>query len=46
MTVKELAMNLTDTIFTDKNAARKYLEASRWSDGVFCPHCGGTEKNK
>ena len=46
MTVKELNMNLTDPIFTDKNAARQYLEASRWSNGVYCPHCGGTEKNK
>ena len=39
-------MNLTDPIFTDKDAAREYLEASRWADGVFCPHCGGTEKNR
>ncbi|MEX0367996.1 MAG: IS1595 family transposase [Ruegeria sp.] len=39
-------MNLTDPIFTDKDAAREYLEASRWADGVFCPHCGGTEKCK
>ena len=20
--------------------ARKYLEALRWNDGVYCPHCG------
>jgi transposase-like protein len=39
-------MNLTDPIFTDANAARAYLEASRWANGVFCPHCGGTEKCK
>jgi transposase-like protein len=39
-------MNLTDPIFTDKNIAREYLERSRWADGVYCPHCGGTEKNK
>lgn len=39
-------MNLTDPIFSDKNAAREYLEASRWANGVFCPHCGGTEKCK
>src|SRR6056297_3317039 len=37
-------MNLTDPIFTDPDAAREYLEASRWADGVFCPHCGCTEK--
>ncbi len=39
-------MNLTDPIFTNKDAAREYLERSRWSDSVFRPHCGGTEKNK
>ena len=33
-------------MFTDKNAARRIWEASRWSNGVYCPHCGGTEKNK
>ena len=38
-------MNLTDPIFTDVDAAREYLEASRWPDGIVCPHCGGTEKN-
>ncbi len=37
-------MNLTDPIFTDVDAARAYLEAQRWADGVACPHCGGTEK--
>ena len=39
-------MNLTDPIFNDADAAREYLEASRWANGVFCPHCGGTEKCK
>lgn len=38
-------MNLTDPIFTDKDAARDYLEAQRWPDGAVCPHCGGTDKN-
>ncbi|NKB29113.1 MAG: IS1595 family transposase [Rhodobacteraceae bacterium] len=37
-------MNLTDPIFTDKNAAREHLEAARWPDGVYCAHCGGVEK--
>lgn len=37
-------MNLTDPIFTDVDAARAYLEASRWANGVVCPHCGGIEK--
>jgi len=39
-------MNLTDSIFTDKNAAREYLEHTRWADGVYCPHCGGTDRIK
>ncbi|MBN9889728.1 transposase [Pelagibaca abyssi] len=39
-------MNLTDPMFTDKDAAREYLEATRWADGVYCPHCGGAEKCK
>lgn len=37
-------MNLTDPIFTDKDAAREYLEHQRWPEGVYCAHCGGTEK--
>lgn len=39
-------MNLSDPIFHDDNAARAYMEAQRWADGVFCPHCGGTDKCK
>ncbi len=35
--------DLTNKIFTDKNVARKHLEAMRWADGRFCPHCGATE---
>lgn len=26
--------------FQDEDKAREYLEAMRWPDGVFCPHCG------
>lgn len=37
-------MNLTDPIFTDKDAAREFLEKTRWEDGVLCSHCGGTDK--
>ena len=39
-------MNLSDPIFHDDNAARAYLEASRWPNGALCPHCGGVDKNK
>jgi transposase-like protein len=37
-------MNLTDPIFTDERKAREYLEAARWPNGPFCPHCGSTDK--
>lgn len=33
-------MNITDKIFHDDVAARKHLEAQRWPDGPYCPHCG------
>ena len=33
-------VDLTNPIFTDKTAARAYLEAQRWPDGPYCPHCG------
>jgi transposase-like protein len=36
-------MNLTDTIFHDEDAAREHLEAIRWPDGPFCPHCGNAD---
>ena len=39
-------MNLDNPIFHDDTAARAYMEAQRWADGVVCPHCGGTEKCK
>ncbi|WP_293900587.1 IS1595 family transposase [Phenylobacterium sp.] len=36
-------MNLTDKIFHDDEAARIHLEAQRWSNGAYCPHCGEAE---
>lgn len=39
-------MNLSDPIFHDDNAARAYMEAQRWANGVSCPHCGGVDKCK
>src|SRR5665213_1165879 len=33
-------MNLTDPIFHNDEAAREHLEAQRWPDGPYCPHCG------
>lgn len=37
-------MNLTDPIFHDDDAARAHLESIRWSDGVYCPHCGNSDQ--
>ena len=37
-------MNLTDKIFHDYEAARLRLEAQRWPDGAYCPHCGECEQ--
>jgi transposase-like protein len=33
-------VDLTDPKFHDEDAAREWLEASRWPDGPSCPHCG------
>ena len=33
-------MNITDPIFHDEAKALAHIEASRWPDGVTCPHCG------
>jgi transposase-like protein len=38
-----MTINLTDPIFHDEDAARAHMEAIRWPDGPFCPHCGAVE---
>jgi transposase-like protein len=38
-----MTCDLTNPAFTDENAARKFLEASRWPNGPICPFCGQTE---
>ena len=38
--VKKERGSLLEPHFTDEEAARAYLEAMRWPDGVVCPHCG------
>ena len=30
--------------FTDEDKARETLEAIRWPDGPYCPHCGNAEQ--
>ncbi len=32
--------------FTNEKAAIKHLEASRWPDGVNCPHCGSVNVHR
>lgn len=33
-------VDITNRIFHDEAAAVAHLEASRWPNGAFCPHCG------
>lgn len=33
-------MDITAPRFTDPDKAREHLEALRWPQGPFCPHCG------
>ena len=35
-----MTVNLTDPIFHDEEIARQHMEAIRWPNGPFCPHCG------
>ena len=39
-----MTINLTDPIFTNEDKAREHLEAIRWPDGPYCPHCGEVQK--
>src|SRR5580658_8706235 len=32
--------DLSNPAFTDEDEARKVIEATRWPNGVVCPHCG------
>ena len=36
--------DLANPIFHDATKAREYLEAVRWPDGPYRPHCGEAEK--
>src|SRR5690242_612609 len=37
-----MPLDLSDPVFHDEDAARARLEAIRWPNGPFCPHCGST----
>ena len=36
--------DFTAPMFSDEDAARAHLEAIRWANGVYCPHCGNTDQ--
>lgn len=39
-----MSVDLTNPIFNDEDKAREHLEAQRWPNGPFCPHCGEAER--
>jgi transposase-like protein len=41
-----MSVDFTNPIFTDEDKAREHLEALRWPDGAFCPHCGSTNVHR
>ncbi|TRC98271.1 IS1595 family transposase [Mesorhizobium sp. WSM4306] len=38
--------DLQNPIFTDEDKAREALEAVRWPNGPYCPHCGNANPDK
>ncbi|MCH7540339.1 MAG: IS1595 family transposase [Proteobacteria bacterium] len=41
-----MCTDLTNPIYHDEDKARKHLEASRWPNGPYCPHCGTTNVHR
>jgi len=39
-------VDITNPIFHDEAKAVAHLEASRWPNGPFCPHCGSTDVHR
>jgi transposase-like protein len=39
-----MSADLQSPIFNDEDKAREALEAVRWPNGPYCPHCGATER--
>jgi transposase-like protein len=40
------AFDITDPIFHDEAKATAHMEADRWPNGVYCPHCGSVKVHK
>src|ERR1700730_3354138 len=38
--------DLQNPAFTNEDKAREALEAIRWPDGPYCPHCGNADQEK
>jgi transposase-like protein len=41
-----MASDLQKPEFANENKAREALEAIRWPDGPYCPHCGNSNRDK
>ena len=41
-----MTADLQNPAFHDNDKAREALEAIRWPDGPFCPHCGNSDQDK
>jgi transposase-like protein len=41
-----MVADVQNPAFYDETKAREALEAIRWADGIFCPHCGNTDQDK
>jgi len=41
-----MASDLQNSAFHDNHKARETLEAIRWPDGPYCPHCGNSDQDK
>ena len=39
-------VSLSEPRFSDEDAAREHIEASRWPDGAFCPLCGALDVHR
>jgi transposase-like protein len=40
---KTLTLSAISKQFSDEEAAYKYVEKTRWANGVVCPHCGSVD---
>ncbi|HEY6518866.1 MAG TPA: IS1595 family transposase [Roseiarcus sp.] len=41
-----MAFDLSHAIYHDEEAARRYLEETRWPHGPVCPHCGVVDRSR